>query len=123
MKKFKPYLINNISLTTKSLSFPDVKFSLTQPKNDQFGDLSSNIPLLLAGKLNKNPLEIGELIVNDLKNKNLEEIININVTPPGFINFEISDKFFQKKINTIIREKENYGRGNKGIGKSDILDK
>ena len=37
-----------------------------------------------------NPIEIGESIAQRLKEKCLENIIEINVTPPGLINFKIS---------------------------------
>ena len=47
MKKLKIYLTENISSTLKSLSLPNVDFNLTQPKKKEFGDLSSNLPLLL----------------------------------------------------------------------------
>ena len=63
-------------------------------------------------------MEIGESIAQNLKEKCLEDIIEINVTPPGFINFKISQDFFQNKINLIIKNNENYGKGNIGSGKT-----
>ena len=118
MKKFKLYLKRNIVSTLETLSLPNVEFTLSEPKNMDFGDLSSNLPLLIGSREKINPLEIGESIAQNLKEKCLEDIIEINVTPPGFINFKISQEFFQNKINLIIKNNENYGKGNIGSGKT-----
>ena len=118
MKKFKLYLKKNIVSTLEALSLPNVEFTLSEPKNMDFGDLSSNLPLLIGSGRKINPLEIGESIAQNLKEKCLEDIIEINVTPPGFINFKISQEFFQNKINLIIKNNENYGKGNIGSGKT-----
>ena len=102
MKKFKLYLKRNIVSTLETLSLPNVEFTLSEPKNMDFGDLSSNLPLLIGSEKKINPVEIGESIAQNLKEKCLEDIIEINVTPPGFINFKISQDFFQSKINLIV---------------------
>ena len=118
MKKLKLYLIENISSTLKLLSLPNVDFTLSKPKNVEFGDLSSNLPLLIGSKQKSNPIEVGELIAKRLKKKNLKKITDINVTLPGFINFKISQTFFQKKIDLIIKENNDFGKGSIGLGKS-----
>ena len=118
MKKFKLYLKRNIVSTLETLSLPNVEFTLSEPKNMDFGDLSSNLPLLIGSEKKINPVEIGESIAQNLKEKCLEDIIEINVTPPGFINFKISQDFFQNKINLIIKNNENYGKGDIGSGKT-----
>ena len=89
MKKLKLYLIENISSTLTTLSLPNVDFSLTQPKNKEFGDLSSNLPLLIGSKQKTKPLILGKLILESLKEKRLEYIFDINITAPGFLNFKI----------------------------------
>ncbi|MBA65968.1 MAG: arginine--tRNA ligase [Candidatus Marinimicrobia bacterium] len=118
MKNLKINLIDNISLAIKSLSFPQIDYNLTQPKNPQFGDLSTNAPLLIASQLKQNPIEIGELIVKKLQDRGIDNISNINITAPGFINFKISDTFFQKQIKIIIESSHSFGKGSLGIGKT-----
>ena len=118
MKEFKLYLIENISSTLSSLSFPILKFTLTQPKNKSFGDLSSNLPLLIGSLEKKEPLNIAKMISESLKTKNLKNIIDINVTPPGFLNFKISSIFFQQKVDSILEKNEKFGKGSVGLGKS-----
>ena len=118
MKEFKLYLIENISSTLSSLSLPIVDFTLTQPKNKSFGDLSSNLPLIIGSQESKKPIDIANMISESLKEKNLKNIIDINVTPPGFLNFEISLKFYQQKVDFILKQNEKFGKGSIGIGKS-----
>ena len=104
MKKFKIYLIENISSTLTSLSIPNVDFNLTHPRNKEFGDLSSNLPLLIGSKQKTKPLDIGRLIAENLKEKKLKYIFDINVTAPGFLNFKIEPIFFQKKVDFILKK-------------------
>ena len=75
MKKLKLQLTEILSATISSLSYPTKLFSLTPPKNHHFGDLSSNLALLLAKDLKKNPMEIGKTIINEL-NQNLPIFIS-----------------------------------------------
>ena len=118
MKKFKLYLIENISSTLTSLSLPNVDFNLTQPKKKEFGDLSSNLPLLIGSKQKTKPLDIGRLISENLKEKKLKYIFDINVTAPGFLNFKIAPIFFQKQLDFILKEDKGFGKGSIGFGKS-----
>ena len=110
MKKFKLYLIENISSTLTSLSLPNVDFNLTQPKKKEFGDLSSNLPLLIGSKQKTKPLDIGRSISENLKKK-LKYIFDINVTAPGFLNFKIEPIFFQKQLDLILKEHKDFGKG------------
>ncbi len=118
MKKFKLYLIKNISSSLRSLSLPNVDFNLSPPKNRSFGDLSSNLPLLLGSIQKTQPLKVGKLILEDLKERKLENIDDININAPGFLNFRISPIFFQKRINLILKENKKFGKGSIGLGKS-----
>ena len=110
MKKFKLYLIENISSTLTYLSLPNIDFNLTQPKKKEFGDLSSNLPLLIGSKQKTEPLDIGRLISENLNEKKLKYILDINVTNPGFLNFKIEPMFFQKQLDLILKEDGNFGK-------------
>ena len=118
MTKLKEKIMNSIEVAIQSLSFPEKDYSLAPPKNNDFGDLSSNIALLLAKDLKKSPMDIGKIIASELS-KNLDDnVTNISVTNPGFINFEIDDQFFQSQIIEIIKQDKSYGKGTKGIGQT-----
>ena len=118
MTKLKEKIMNSIEVAIQSLSFPEKDYSLAPPKNNDFGDLSSNIALLLAKDLKKSPMDIGKIIASELS-KNLDDnVTNISVTNPGFINFEIDDQFFQSQIIEIIKQDKSYGKGTNGIGQT-----
>ncbi len=64
----------------------DVTVELTRPEA-QFGDYATNIALQLAGRLGKNPREIGETLAEKLReNAQLE---TVEVAGPGFINMTL----------------------------------
>ncbi len=62
MIKLKNQIINSIHNVTNNLSYPKKECSLAPPKNTEFGDLCSNIALLLAKDLKKSPLETAMVI-------------------------------------------------------------
>ena len=118
MKALRLKLSESISKALRKLSFPKKDYSLAPPKNSDFGDLSSNIALLLPRDLNRKPMDIARIIADELKSKLPENITNVTVAKPGFLNFEISNKFFQSQILNILENNDNYGKGNIGSGKT-----
>lgn len=56
----------------------------------QFGDFSSNIALILAKKLKRNPMKVAEEIKSHIDNH--DDIESIQVLKPGFINVWLSKK-------------------------------
>ena len=93
-------------------------FSLSPPKQESFGDLSSNIALLISKQIQKNPLEIAEEIKKTMLHQNLNDIEDITATQPGFINFVIKPRYYQNNLKLIIKNQENFGKDFKGKGKS-----
>ena len=84
--------------------------------NPNFGDFSSNIAMVLAKTLRKNPLKIAEIIQGGLTfDKNI--ISEHSITPPGFLNFRIAKSFYQETVKQIIPAAEKYGRTDIGKGK------
>ena len=68
--------------------------------------------------MKKPPLEIAKNIQKDLLENGLDNIKDVTVTPPGFINFIVHPSFYQNKIKSIIKDGENFGKDNIGKGKS-----
>ena len=93
-------------------------FSLSPPKQESFGDLSSNIALLISKQMKENPLGVAEKIKAELLNTNIKNIDAITVTPPGFINFVIKQNFYQNNLKSIIQDKDDFGKDFKGKDKS-----
>ena len=118
MTPLKEKIRNAITLALGSLSYPEKDCSLAPPKNIDFGDLSSNIALLLAKELKKSPMDIAKNIVNELNNNLTGHTTNISITNPGFINFEIDDHYFQSQIIHILNKNQVYGKGDVGTGQT-----
>jgi len=92
-------------------------FDISSPKNPKFGDLSTNVALILAKKVGRNPMEIAK----DIKETILIDqsiISEINVTPPGFINFKISPSYYQSVVKQIINKYEHFYSIEIGKGKT-----
>ncbi len=110
--KISSKLTQALSKALSSLKFPSKEISLSPPNNSEFGDLSTSLALTLTKDLNQNPIEIANMIVDNLKiPKDL--IDEVTVTKPGFINFKISKKYYHEILNEILNEKK-YGSGNSG---------
>ena len=99
------------------LNFEVAEITLEHPENLEHGDYSTNVALVLAKKLGKNPREVAEEIrsrILDTKyqilNTSIEKIV---VAGPGFINFFLSPQYFLKETQEILKKKEKYGAGSK----------
>ncbi len=92
------------------------KVQVTFTKDKSHGDFATNIALMLAKPAAKSPREIAQLIVDLLGNQ--PEIDKLEIAGPGFINFFLSQAAATQVIETILNEKENYGRTNVGQGQS-----
>ena len=107
-----------ISLIDYKIDIGLEDFSLSPPKQESFGDLSSNIALLISKQIQKNPLEIAEEIKKTMLHQNLNDVENITATQPGFINFFIKPRYYQNTLKLIIKNQENFGKNFKGKGKT-----
>ena len=116
IKNIKDNIISALEPYNIEITLDD--FSLSPPKQESFGDLSSNIALLISKKMKKNPLGVAEKIKAELLNKNIKNIDAITVTPPGFINFVIKQNFYQNNLKSIIQDKDDFGKDFKGKDKS-----
>lgn len=69
----------------------DTKIDLTRPE-EQFGDYSTNVALQLSKQVGKNPREIGEILAEKLRSDLAEQISEITIAGPGFINLKLNDQ-------------------------------
>ena len=116
IKNIKDNIISALEPYNIEITLDD--FSLSPPKQESFGDLSSNIALLISKQMKESPLGVAEKIKAELLNKNIKNIDAITVTPPGFINFVIKQNFYQNNLKSIIQDKDDFGKDFKGKDKS-----
>ena len=113
--KISSKLTQILNKSLSSLKYPNKEFSLSTPKNSEFGDLSTSLALTLSKELKLSPIDIANNIVSNL---NIPEnlIDEGTVTKPGFINFKISNNYYHGMLKEIVNEKK-YGFGSSGKGK------
>ena len=108
--KFK--LTELIKNSLQKLNIKTDNIIIEKPSKKENGDYSSNIALTLTKKLHKSPLEIANMIKDNIEYENI--ISEIQIANPGFINFYLKKEFIKSYINKIITEKNNYGKNTIG---------
>jgi len=86
---------------------------IEEPKNKKFGDLSTNAAMVLAPVLGKDPVEIAEKLKGELISV-WDQVENVNIVKPGFINFNLKQGFIKKALKEIISKKERFGFNRSG---------
>ena len=102
------------SLSKNDISYEANNIVIETPKNTTNGDCSTNIALVLTKIMHKNPMEIAELIKNNISNDIIDKI---EIAKPGFINIFLSKERLQSEINAIIDSNKEYGKSNIGLAK------
>ena len=85
-----------------------------RPKDDQFGEYTTNIALVLAKPTRKNPMELAELLKEHLQDSAFEKI---EVARPGYLNFYVSQAVFAAAVEKVLHEGKTYGASQIGAGK------
>lgn len=90
--------------------------TIEKPKDESFGELSTNVSMVLAKSAGIKPRDLAVKIVAILKKD--EMIRSIEIAGPGFINFRIYKKFWIKLITKILEDGEKFGLKNIGRNKT-----
>ena len=90
-------------------SLENTLFQVEYPPQSDLGDYSCNVAMVLGKKLNKNPMEVGQEILNELGDF-VNDFEKVEIVKPGFINFFVLESFLQEKVKEILKEKEDFGK-------------
>ncbi|MFQ3307713.1 MAG: arginyl-tRNA synthetase [Candidatus Midichloriaceae bacterium] len=111
------YYKNIIFLNTEK-KYPNVldceNIKVEYPRQEKYGDLSTNIALVISKKLNLNPKEVATEIASMLEKE--RDIESVTVAPNHFINMIIEKKFWSKFLQDLLRLSQNYPEINLGNG-------
>jgi arginyl-tRNA synthetase len=102
-EEFSLWYRSIISNLFSHIDFSDMILDFDYNDNNlrsEFGDLSTNVALLLSKKLKKNPYEIAELIKNKLQE--YADINKIIIAGPGFINIYFHDSLYQNYYKKLL---------------------
>ena len=107
------------SLDSLNIEYNSDEIIIDTPKLENNGDYSTNIALILTKKLKKTPLEIANLIKENI-NSNI--FAKVEIASPGFINIYLKKERLYQEINKILTEGKNYGKNNLGNNKKILLE-
>lgn len=112
MGMIKEQIIDLIKKVVGELGIADKDipvFNLEHPEIMSHGDFATNVALMLAKPLKKNPVQLAKEIVEKI-NQNLPvEISKVETAGPGFINFYLTSGFFADGVGEILNKGGKYG--------------
>jgi arginyl-tRNA synthetase len=96
-------------------SGPPAEIELERPAKPEFGDFSTNLPLVMAGRMRMPPRKIAEELISHLPPSDL--VTKTEVAGPGFINFFLSERWLHDTLVEIATKQNDYGRSDTGRGR------
>lgn len=119
----KKYLESLLKQALQDLNLVAETIQISTPEVS-LGDLSTNLAMVLAKQVKKNPLDFANELVEvvlklDSQNKNaLEKAENVR----GFINFSFKKEFLVETLNKILEQRDLYGCSLVGQGKKVVFE-
>ncbi len=86
-----------------------------KPREEAFGDLSTNIAMQMAKQAKKAPRNIAQVLIDRIKICGTF-VDKVEIAGPGFINFHLSNKWLYETLALIDEKKDAYGQVNIGNG-------
>ena len=106
--------LENQSVLPKDLKKNSI--TVEKPKDESFGELSTNVSMVLAKQADIKPRDLASYLIKILKKDQMIE--SAQIAGPGFINFIIYKQFWIKLIKKILEDGERFGFKNIGKGKT-----
>jgi arginyl-tRNA synthetase len=133
-----------------SMGAGEVKAVVTRVENSVHGEYTTNVAMMLARQLKKSPLEIGlevrerfmvqsswfmdkqqdqiqnqsgqKISLTDVEKSVLQDIESVEVVPPGFINFKISEAGLSTTVERVLKQEKAYGTGKTIQGRGYMIE-
>ena len=93
---------------------------IERPSNPTNGDFSTNLPLQLARATRINPLKLAEILVQRIPAA--AELERVESSPPGFVNFYLSDSWIQQQVEAIRQAGPEFGNVDAGRGQRVMVE-
>ncbi len=110
------YVIQQLQAFLKKHRIQDITISLQKPKEEQFGDCSTNLAMQLARHLHKKPLDIATEIQQSFR-IDLRYISKVEIAGPGFLNFFVANQNLYEQLSHILKIGRQFGRSEQAAGK------
>ncbi|WP_019000656.1 arginine--tRNA ligase [Succinimonas amylolytica] len=106
MKEYIQNLLTGIvsSLKNENILSADtqIRIMVENTKDKAHGDFASNIAMMLARPMKKNPREIAELLISRIPAN--DKISRVEIAGPGFINFFANKAFIENQVNDMLKD-------------------
>jgi arginyl-tRNA synthetase len=89
-----------------TIALPEIV--IDRPQRAEHGDYATGLPLQLARAAKAKPIDIGATLVRHLPAS--DAIAKVDVAPPGFINFHLSDAWLARQVDAIAAAGEAFAR-------------
>ena len=89
---------------------------LEVPSDAKFGDLASNVAMVLARQVSRPPRALADVILRHLRDPE-GWLAGTDVAGPGFINFRFAPAFWQMMLREALTAGAAYGRSTTGAGR------
>ncbi|HKL13864.1 MAG TPA: arginine--tRNA ligase [Halanaerobiales bacterium] len=89
------------------------------PREKEHGDYATNIAMVMAKHFKRAPRQIADLLKENIESDLIEDI---SVAGPGFINFDLKDKWLYETIDLIDQLQEDYGKVEFGQQKKVLIE-
>lgn len=101
---FSDYLQENFGISEQAAN--SASFTLNVDENkQQFGDLTSNAPMVVAKLVDENPRELAAQIVDNFEH---EHISHLEIAGPGFLNAKLSPTAFKILAQELFTQKAEF---------------
>jgi len=92
------------------------RVSVEPPREASHGDISTNAAMVLAKPAAMNPRALAGLLAPRLAT--LDDVTEVEIAGPGFINLKVADRFWQARIADILAAGDGYGASTIGGGRA-----
>lgn len=115
--KARTYILEKLTalMAGRGLGLPP-KTTVEPPKNEQHGDIATNVAMVMPREKGENPRALAESIKAELAPV-CPELERIDIAGPGFINFTFTDAFWQSVALDALTQGRDFGRVNVGQGR------
>lgn len=119
-------ITNAVQSALEGVGISDAVVHLEFPADSAYGDFATNVAMVYAKQLGKNPKVFAEELVEVLRSLVKGEagrgyIERVEIAGPGFINFYVADEYFIKNLKEISENKD-YGNSNVYTGKKILVE-
>ena len=101
---------------------PDFLFSIERPADIGHGDFSTNVAMVGAKRIGKNPRALAEEVVARIVAKHHPDILAATIAGPGFINFKLTKAYFVNALGEALTAGVDFGKNETLEGKKVIVE-